>query len=687
MALFCNKCGQKNRKNAKFCNNCGNNFPLSSPSGPLKPGTVLENRYKIIKLIKAGGMGAIYKVTDEKLDRVWALKELLPDYGTPEEQEEARKWFKREAKLLAGLDHANLPTVSDYFIANGRYYLIMTFVEGEDMEGILKKEGNPGLAEEKVVETAKEVLLVLEYLHSRNPPVIYRDIKPANIMIHKDGRAMLIDFGIARAIQKNQSQKTAIGTPGYAPVEQCRGKAEPRSDLYALAATMHHLLTGVEPLPFRFEPVRKLNCTISPELEQFLIKALKDNVEERFSCAGEMLQALSFSKEKNSGTQEKIEKKPDKSNYTGYDWQSEGNALCNSGKYKEALECYDKAAALVPQYGPVWNNKGIALYNLGKYKEAISCYEKALEIDPEYTDALYNRGSALYDIGYYEEALKCYDRVIEIDPEFTRAWNSRGFVLEKQGLYRKAIASYDKAIELEPDYKSSWSNKGYSLHKLGNYEEALRCQNKAIEIDPDFTSAWNNKGFTLSTMENYREAIICYDRAIELDRDYDSAWNNKGYALYNLGNYREALLCYDSALKINPRNGIAWNNKGLTLNSLGEYAKGIVCFDNALDIMPDHAVTWHNKGCSFLSLNSYKEALACFEKAVTFDAALKYSWNNMGDCLYKLGNYEGAIRYYSKAADLDPNFILAKNNRAGTIHQLALEKLKTPGNPYGKPAW
>jgi len=294
MPIFCSKCGKENRDASKFCNICATSLQISTPSGPLQKGTILENRYKVIELIKAGGMGAVYKALDIKFDSICAIKELLPPYGaTPQQEAQSAEWFKREAKLLNTLHHTNLPKVSDYFVNYGRYYLVMTFVEGEDLEIILARDGKPELPAEKVVEWVTDVLQVLEYIHNQKPPIVYRDIKPGNIMIHKDGKAMLIDFGIARVVQESsQTKKTAIGTQGYAPPEQCRGQVEPRSDLYALGATMHHLLTGIEPLPFRFEPLRKINFKISTELENIVMTALKDNLHERFSSAKEMKEAL-----------------------------------------------------------------------------------------------------------------------------------------------------------------------------------------------------------------------------------------------------------------------------------------------------------------------------------------------------------------------------------------------------------
>ena len=166
--------------------------------GPLAPGIIIKDRYEIINLIKTGGMGAVYRALDRLLDRICALKELIPPYGTPEEQIKSAEWFMREGKLLARLDHPSLPKVFDYFLLKDRYYLVMTFIEGEDLESKLKREGNPGLPEKKVTEWARQILNILDYLHKETPPVIYRDIKPANIMINQYGRVMLIDFGIAR---------------------------------------------------------------------------------------------------------------------------------------------------------------------------------------------------------------------------------------------------------------------------------------------------------------------------------------------------------------------------------------------------------------------------------------------------------------------------------------------------------
>jgi len=253
VSKFCEKCKKSNRDTSKFCRCCGNTLTISPviTRVVLEPGVILENRYKILSQLHISEMSAVYKAIVIKLDSLCVIKELSPG-GTLQEQSETVDWLRREAKILAKLDHPSIPRVFDYFVNRGKYYLAMNFIDGIDAGTILEKEGKPGLPAEKVTFWAIEILKVLDYLHNQDPPIIYRDLKPSNIMLHKGGRIMLIDFGIARMIRRDSDDdapKTIIGTDGYAPLEQYQGKAEPRSDLYSLGATMHQFLTGIEPAP------------------------------------------------------------------------------------------------------------------------------------------------------------------------------------------------------------------------------------------------------------------------------------------------------------------------------------------------------------------------------------------------------------------------------------------------------
>jgi len=288
----CPKCNAQNREKSKFCSKCGIPFTQQEKSNVEEK--ILGNRYRIEKLIKSGGMGSVYRARHIKLDSIYAIKEMIFTSTDVKQNQYGMKRFYEEAKILSRLRHPNLPVVTDYFDEHNKYYIVMDFVEGEDLESILKKYGNPGLPEKHVRYWSEEVLKVLSYLHNQSPPIIYRDIKPSNIMIrNSDKKVMLVDFGIARTIQGNvYSGQTAIGTFGYAPLEQYRGQVEPRSDLYALGATMHCLLTGIEPVSCDFKPVREILPSISESLEKIIQKALQEKLENRFSSAEVMVKEI-----------------------------------------------------------------------------------------------------------------------------------------------------------------------------------------------------------------------------------------------------------------------------------------------------------------------------------------------------------------------------------------------------------
>lgn len=264
----------------------------------LTPGTLLQNRYHILHQIGGGGMGVVYLAYDSRLaDKPCAVKELLSDpHAKPDEREQAAAQFRREAAILAHLSHPNLPNVSDYFEQDGNFYLVMDYVEGETLMDKLARSPE-GLPEQDVVGWAVQLCEVLDYLHSQNPPVIFRDMKPANVMVTPEGTVKLIDFGVARLFDPGKGTDTLkMGTAGYAPPEQYAGQGQttPRSDIYSLGVTLHQLLTGSDPTahPFVFAPPNQLRRTVSPSLSDVVMRALNLDPGARFSSAGAMSQAL-----------------------------------------------------------------------------------------------------------------------------------------------------------------------------------------------------------------------------------------------------------------------------------------------------------------------------------------------------------------------------------------------------------
>jgi eukaryotic-like serine/threonine-protein kinase len=269
------------------------------PEGQLKREYILVKRYQIMGVIGVGGMGSVYRARDlhfPNVMKIVAVKEMINSAPDPLVRRTIVENFEREANLLVTLSHPSIPKIYDYFTFNERSYLVLEYVQGEDMESILETTTD-FFPEAQAVAWSIELCEVLQYLHTLKPePIIFRDIKPSNIMINKKGHIVLIDFGIAKIFTVGQ-KGTMIGTEGYAPPEQYRGEAEQRSDIYSLGATMHHLLTRRDPRldpPFSFpdHPIRKINPAVSKGLEAVINKALQYDAEERFASAREMKEAM-----------------------------------------------------------------------------------------------------------------------------------------------------------------------------------------------------------------------------------------------------------------------------------------------------------------------------------------------------------------------------------------------------------
>jgi serine/threonine protein kinase len=263
---------------------------------------IVDKRYRVVKPLGAGGMKQVYLVEDTKFDppRRCALAELVDNFSSPQELQTAGNYFEREANLLSQLDHPNIVRVSDSFKDQTRRYLVMDYIDGDTLGDKVKNSAGKKLGEAEIIRIAIKVVEALEYLHEIKPnPVIYRDLKPSNVMITPDGRVKLIDFGIARFVPPKAMtgmtiNGTIIGTPGYASPEQYLGRFDARSDLYSLGATMLSAL-GVDPTqlpPGTFPPLAQLVPGCGPALSALIDRALKFKPEERPQSASEFLRLL-----------------------------------------------------------------------------------------------------------------------------------------------------------------------------------------------------------------------------------------------------------------------------------------------------------------------------------------------------------------------------------------------------------
>jgi serine/threonine protein kinase len=256
----------------------------------LHSGYLLQNRYRIVRQVGGGGMGTVYLAEDLRLpDRRYAVKEMSPAFLSPQDQAWAIPAFQREAYLLASLSHPNLAAVTDFFPEGENWYLVMEFVEGETLARRLERSPGHRLPLQEALPIIRQLCDVLEYLHTRQPPVIFRDLKPSNIMLTPDGQVKLIDLGIARFFKPGQRQDTvSLGTPGYAAPEQYGGlgQSDPRTDIYSLGVLLHQMVTGYDPaaatVPFPLPPPRQLMPGIPPEVERVILRATQIQPDARY---------------------------------------------------------------------------------------------------------------------------------------------------------------------------------------------------------------------------------------------------------------------------------------------------------------------------------------------------------------------------------------------------------------------
>ena len=276
----------------------------------LEIGSLVDGKYKILNKVGQGGMSVVYLAMNEKANKQWAVKEVRKDGVL--DFESVKQGLVAETDILKKLNHPNLPSIIDVIDTDDSFIIIMDYIQGNSLNKALEEFG--AQPQDQVIEWAKQLCDVLGYLHSRTPAIIYRDMKPANIMLKPDGNITLIDFGTAREYkEKNLADTTCLGTVGYAAPEQFggMGQTDARTDIYCLGATLYHLVTGMNPCepPYEIRPIRDINPTLSSGLERILLKCTQRNPEDRYQSCAELMYALEHYEEIDDIHRKKQKKK------------------------------------------------------------------------------------------------------------------------------------------------------------------------------------------------------------------------------------------------------------------------------------------------------------------------------------------------------------------------------------------
>lgn len=559
------------------------------------------------------------------------------------------------------------------------------------------------MQEEKVIIILQEILEILDFVHQQN--VIHRDVNPRNIIRRNvDGKLILIDFGAVKEIatqitnpHPKNSLSVSIGTPGYMPSEQAHGNPKLSSDIYATGAIAIQCLTGINPYQLPKDPdteeiIWQDKTSVSPEFAKILDKMVRYDFRQRYASAGETLAAIKELTTPLVGTVPvalPAAKKPPKSRSKLY-WKisaiasligisilasiyavhtlnsanatelhKRGNTLYNLNRFKEALENYDRAISIRPDYAEVWQDKAKTLYELKQYRESQSAYDKAIELKPEYLEAWTGRGYALDKLQQSQGAISSFDNALKIKPDYPQAWQGKGDALLNSQRYEDAIASYEKAVEFQPNLYQAWYNRGQAQQNLKHYEPAVQSYQKAVEIKSDNPEAWNNLGNVFLELNKNQEAFESYEKAVRFQPNFHQAWYSKGIALLKMRRHEEAVEAYETTVKLKPDYSQAWYNLGWSYHELRRYEQAIECYSKALDLNPRKEQAWYNRGNAQYNLKRYEEAIASYSEAVYVKPDYSEAWYSRGNALVAVKRYQDAIASYDKAMRYKPDYGVA----------------------------
>lgn len=677
---ICEKCGASNGAAARFCQLCAAPLAFTHTTGTLAEQTLLAARYQLETRIGQGGMGAVYRALDTRFNnRPLAIKEMSLAGLSNSQVQEAQDAFEREALLLADLLHPNLPRIYDHFTEGERSYLVMDFIEGQTLEDYLDAAQGKPMPLEQVLDWAEQLCDVLTYLHGHQPPIIFRDLKPSNVMIGKSGHLFLIDFGIARVFKPGQLHDTvALGSPGYAAPEQY-GKAQssPRSDLYSLGALLHCLLTGVDPSeqPFFFRSASQLNSAVPPDLEHLLQQMLEMDAQRRPASAQEVLKVLRHvDQQRLSGPfSQPLAAIP----ATAVHPASKTNQLLQDAyelymqrRAHEALTLYDQALQNDALNAQIWQGRGLALALTMQHSDALASFERALQLDSSLIVSLNGKATALNMLRRNREALEVFERALAQEPDNAIAWNGKGAVLSALGEPEQALNAFNVALHFDPRMALAWNNKGLMLRQLRRYQEALQAFEQALNCDRNAVAYWNGKGLVLYEMGRLKEALQAYQEALNRDLNYAPALYGVGCVLYVQQKLRAALDAFDRALKASPNFVRAWDKRGTLLGDLGRYEEALTSYEHALHIDARYAPAWNGKATVLHVLERYLEALDAYQRALHINPNAPLVWNGLGNTQYQLGNYEKALEAYEQALRLNPKMVSALHNKSLALRQL-----------------
>ncbi len=669
---------------------------LGLPSSmELAAGKILSHRYQIIRQLGKGGFGQTFLACDRQLPNQnrCVIKQFKPQCQDAETVAIARRLFETEAKILQELGiHRHIPCLFAYFEENGQFFLVQEYIEGEDLAreitaGVYRQD------EGKVVALLTEILSILEFVHHKQ--LIHRDVNPFNLIRRRqDDQLVLIDFGAVKQIstQVVKEGKTistvAIGTPGYFPSEQAQGYPRFSSDIYATGIIGLQALTGKAPedipLDARTGEILWQHLAMtSAEFSYVIERMIRYDFRQRYTSVSEALIDLRklgkihHLDPKNGVKPQGLIARPGKSwlkkilfvsgtigliagAYLGFDyWQNSRNSLdyyqqgqtfYQLKRYTDALNSYDKALKINPDYLEALQGKSDALLALKRYSEALNTYEKAIQINPDSAwSAWLGRGQALDKLGKNQEALESFDRVLSLNPAASQAWQGKADIYLELQQYSAAQKALDKLLTFQQNDAKIWYKKGWSLQNLEDYEGAVKAYDQALAIESDNALIWYQKGNSLYQLNKINEALESYSKAGQFNPQFSQAHYSQGIILQKLGRNSEALEAFTQATEANSNYYQAWLNQGALLHQMERFQEAIASYEKARRISSQKAEVFIGIANAWYRLGDNYQAITAYQQAIQRQKDNPETWKSLGNSCFKLGQYERAIQAYQES--------------------------------------
>lgn len=477
----------------------------------LEIGSIIDGKYKILSKIGQGGMSVVYLALNEKANKSWAIKEIRKDGA--DQNAIYKQGLMAEIEILKHLNHKNLPSIIDVIDDGDTFLIVMDYIEGNPLSTLLDEQG--AQSQEQVIEWGKQLCDVLGYLHKCNPPIIYRDMKPSNVMLKPDGSVVLIDFGAAREYKRERiADTTCLGTQGYAAPEQFggMGQTDARTDIYTLGATLYHLLTNHNPClpPYEMYPIRQWDAGLSGGLEEIILKCTRRDPEERYQNCDELYYAL-----EHYTQQDKRYKKTQKIKLVlfciSFSFMVAGCIMAGYGKYMETKSISEKYENLVTD-----------AVTKSSIEECLDTYKQAVSLEPERAEAYEAILETLTEDGYLDAEEDVYFRNIlagvaadgeTYDENFQRneeeysdfayevgktywynyaVYNEETQQFDSQKSYSLAARWFEKVRESDDSIQAAKYANAQIYARMGKYYSQLGKVDQAGDAQINFSTYWND---------------------------------------------------------------------------------------------------------------------------------------------------------------------------------------------------